>query len=182
MPKLPSSLKWLIDRRGRVAGEIKKIEQQLAQCHRVIDTYKQLDNDVAVLRQLLESVDRTLALHEVQVELALIPIIRSQEATRLPRGLLTKSILEYFRTTGNHVVSSRELSDFVLRRLHSLGYSISHKDLARRLKYRLQTMRRNGCVIRHHDQRTQSHGLWSLVERQFSLDIQILDGAPGSTP
>lgn len=65
MPRLPPSLKWLIDRRGRVAGELKKIERQLAKCQQAIDTYKQLDSDLAVLKQLLESVDRTLVLQQV---------------------------------------------------------------------------------------------------------------------
>lgn len=183
MPRLPPSLKWLIDRRGRVAGELKKIERQLAKCQQAIDTYKQLDSDLAVLKQLLDSVDRTLALHEVQVEADLIPDIRSQEVhIRLPHGLLTRTILEYFRVAEKRIVPSEEITDYVLQRLEYLGHTeVTRSNLRKRLKYSLQRLYYRGHLSRHHDPRTQSCGLWSLVEHEFSLDIQSQDGAPGST-
>jgi hypothetical protein len=96
-----------------VAGEIRKLERELAKCRRVIDTYHQLEKDLAALKQLLDSVDKTVALHEIQVEPELIPAIRSQDIqVRLPHGLLTRTILEYFRTAG--IVSSPRAKSFPL--------------------------------------------------------------------
>ena len=184
MPRTPPSLKWLIDRRGRIDGEIKKIERSLAKCQRLAATCQQLADQLEPLKDLLYSIDKTLSLHDIQIDPALIPSIWGQDTRiRLPHGELTRSILECFRFAEGRVISSGEILDSVSERLDGLGYPLIPRGyLAQRIKVRLRSLYHEGCLIRHHDQQTTTHGLWSLAVREFSLDIQSQGDAPAHTP
>jgi hypothetical protein len=43
-------------------------------------------------------------------------------------------------------------------------------------------MHAEGYLVRHHEPDTKDYGQWSLVDREFTLDIQIPGDGPGSTP
>lgn len=86
-PKIPSSLKWLIDKRARLEGGIKKTRASLA-------TAKQLIEELSKLEEDLAAIDRSLGLHDIQIQIEHIQPIRSHYVRiKLPRGELTKSIL-----------------------------------------------------------------------------------------
>lgn len=159
MPRMPPSLKWLIDRRGRVDGEIKKIERSLAKCQSLIQ-------DLEKLKATLDSVDRTLALHDIQVEPTDIPSIRSHELRLpLPHGELTRLILDCLRANEGLPVSSDLIAEFVAERALELHATvIPWAQLTRSIHDRLKNLHRTGLLIRHHDPLKSAHGIWSIRE------------------
>ena len=110
MPRLPSSLKWLIDRRARVAGEIEKIESLLAECQRLTD-------EILHMKELLASIDQTLALHEVSVDVSLIPAIKSHDfRLKLPHGELTRGILLCLKLGNGTPMNTEAITVFLFSR------------------------------------------------------------------
>ena len=157
MPRLPSSLKWLIDRRARVAGEIEKIEASLAKC-------RMLANELAPLKELLASIDQTMAIHEITIEPALIPVIKSRDVCiSLPYGELTRTILLCLRVNSGEPVSTDQITAFLVARHMDLTANSSPlSDLRESVRYRLKNLCRQGLVYRHHGEKGGSQGLWSL--------------------
>lgn len=157
MSRLPSSLKWLIDRRGRVAGEIEKIERSLSRCQALVD-------DLEKLKAILKSVDETLGLHEIQVDPVNIPNIRSKLLyVNLPYGEISRSILLCLKANIGARVSSDQITDFVaIRAMDFSSTPIPRRQLTISVRNRLQAMHRNGLVVRHHDTTTHTYGRWSL--------------------
>ena len=78
MYKLPTSLHWLIKKRGRIDGSIQKIESYLDKHRQVFEKYQELSNDLLLLKETLASVDKTLELHEIQVDPQFIPTIHGR--------------------------------------------------------------------------------------------------------
>lgn len=157
MPRLPPSLKWLIDRRARVAGEIEKIERLLAKCQSATD-------DLSKLKELLASVDQTLALHEIRVDPEYIRSIRSKDVrVSLPHGELGRAILLCLRSNEGRPVSSEEIIDFVAVRMTDLAApAIPRAQLARSVHNRLQGLHRRGLLNRHHNTSKTYRGIWSI--------------------
>ena len=158
MSRLPSSLKWLIDRRARVAGEIAKIEASLAKCQRLAD-------ELGPLKQLLASIDQAFKLHDVPVDVTLIPTIRSQDfRIQLPRGELTRTVLMCLKLNDGAFVSIDEITAFLVARHMNLEGKISTlSDLRTSVKYRLKDLRKQGLVDLYHKLGKRQTGLWSLA-------------------
>ena len=120
MPRLPSSLKWLIDRRGRVDGEIKKIEASLAKCQRLATALEDL-------KARLASIDATMDLHEIQIDPKNIPTIRSQYVrVNLPHGELTRSIVLCLKLNEGLPISTEAITSFVVARCADLDTEQEH--------------------------------------------------------
>lgn len=159
MPRLPPSLKWLIDRRARVAGEIEKIESSLAKCQRLAD-------EIALLKQMLASIDQTLSLHDISIDVTLIRSIKSQYVRlNLPHGALTRAILHCLKENSDAPCTTDAVTAFVAARHESLrGEETSVADLRQSVRYRLKDLCRQQLVERHHDPVWPEIGLWSLKE------------------
>jgi hypothetical protein len=160
MPRLPSSLKWLIDRRGRIDGEIKKIEASLAECRRLAE-------DLDRLKDLLASVDQTLSLHDIRIDPIYIPTIRSHEVrVNLQYGELTRGILLFLRLNQGQAVTTSEITSFIALRYAELNTeSISFAQLKSSVRYRLKSICRTGTIQRHHTHHTgRRDGEWSLAD------------------
>lgn len=157
MPRLPSSLKWLIDRRARVAGEIEKIERLAAKCQRLLD-------EMRPLQDLLAAVDQTLGLHDIAVDVSLIPSIKSQDVRiNLPHGELTRSILLCLQINAGVPVSTDEIAAFIVARHADLECVASPAVALRRsVRYRLKNLCREGLVVPHHSLGGRQVGFWSL--------------------
>lgn len=78
MLRLPSSIDWLIKKRGRVDGSIQKIEEYLYRNKRVFEKYQQLTSELTLLRTTLASIDQTLRLHKLQIYPENIPTIHGR--------------------------------------------------------------------------------------------------------
>lgn len=158
-PRIPPSLKWLIDKRARLDGEIKKTRESLQKAQLLIDELKQLECDLA-------AIDRTLGLHEIHVQTDDIPPIKSHYARiNLPRGELTRSILLCLRLRGEPV-STTEIATFIMVRHKNLEIKneMSRSELGESVRYRLKDLCRQGVVQRNHPLKGASEGMWSLAE------------------
>lgn len=157
MPRLPSSLKWLIDRRARVAGEIEKIERMLAECQRLVD-------DIRPLKDLLTSIDQTLALHEISIDVSLIQPIKSQELRlNLPHGELTRGILLALKLAGGMPMSTDAVTSVVVARYTELSAEpISATELRTSVRYRLKNLCAQGLVKRQRSGNGARTPTWTL--------------------
>lgn len=167
MPRLPSSLKWLVDKRGRIDGEIKKIESSLAKCQKLMDSLEEL-------KVRLASIDRTLELHEVKIDPQYIPTIHSHEVrVSLPRGELTRSILLCLKLNNGNPVGTNDIAKFLAARHAELdSIPTDFKQLRTSVRYRLKNLCNDGVVVRHHLFKFQQkvpyanreEGLWTLAD------------------
>ena len=168
MPRLPSSLKWLIDRRARVAGEIEKIEGLLAKCKRLAD-------EIIPLKELLSSIDHTLALHEVSVDVSLIPSIKSQDLRlALPHGELTRGILLSLKLAEGRPMTTDAVTAFMVARYTDLNAAPSSAtELRMSVRYRLKNLCAQGLVKRAREGNRTRNAAWILNDTDsFSADSE----------
>src|SRR5450830_1483170 len=122
MHRLPTSLHWLIEKRGRIDGSIQKIESYLDRHQRAFKKYQDLTNNLLLLKETLASVDSALQLHKLKVDPQFIPTIHGlNDVTDLRYGELTQFILERLEIGKGQSVSSREIVDFILERMKTQG-------------------------------------------------------------
>lgn len=157
--RIPSSLKWLIDKRARLDAEIKKTEKSLAKA-------KELIKDLESLKTSLKAIDRSLALHEIEVDVSLIRPVRSYYVrVNLPHGELTRCILSCLRKhASDGPVRMSEIVSFIEARYEEIGTKpLPRSQLRRSIHYRMKNLAARGVVIRHHPPKTSKEGLWSLA-------------------
>lgn len=158
--KTPSSLKWLVDKRARLAGTIARYENE-AKAARLFAEGRESRNKE--LRKDLRAIDRALAMHEVGVDPKMISAIGTQKEPRLlPRGHLTRRILTCLRRANGEWRSTLEVMTYVVT---SSGIEI---DVANQAHVRLCVRRRlknlhvAGRVVRQHGRQTSREGSWKL--------------------
>lgn len=158
-PKIPSSLKWLIDKRARLDAEIQKTRKSLSSAKQLIDDLSKLEEDLA-------AIDRSLGLHEIHVQVENIQPIRSHYVrVKLPRGELTKSILLCFRLREGAPVRMTEIVSFIEARHSELDASAGSRAVFHRSVHnRLKALYREGRLKRHHPPKCNTEGLWSLSD------------------
>lgn len=157
--RIPSSLKWLIDKRARIDAEIKKTRASLKTAEALIKELSGLEEDLA-------AIDRSLGLHEIKIEVENIPPVRSHYVRiKLPHGELTRSILLCLRLQEGTPVSMSAIAAFIEARHADLtAEKESRAALHRTIHYRLKNLYRSGVLQRHHPAETNSEGLWSLKD------------------
>lgn len=133
MAKTPSALKWMIDRRARLLGEIKKIEKRYGA--REIELQKEIDDlhaqmkirqkklariqsvhsgQIELRQRDLASIDNAMGQHQILVDTDLICPIRTQEnAWLLPPGAMTRYILRALKEASGEVLTTNEVALFV---------------------------------------------------------------------
>lgn len=133
MIKIPSALKWMLDRRARLLGEIQKTEKRqrhreeaLSQAINVIEArLKTLKRRLqvsrtgtplrlAALKVDLAAIDNAMGQHRVMVDAESIPAIKSQDNPwHLPRGQITRSILRCLREAEGAELTTSEIALYV---------------------------------------------------------------------
>lgn len=158
-PKIPSSLKWLIDKRARLDAEIQRTQKSLASA-------KQLIGDLSKLEQDLAAIDRSLGLHDIQVRVENIKPVRSHYVrVNLPRGELTRSILLCLRLRDGAPARMGEIVSFIEARHGDLSASVGNRAVFHRSVHnRLKALFREGRLKRHHPPSGNAEGLWSLID------------------
>jgi len=131
--KTPSSLKWLINKRARLHGEISRIElrqpdrieiaaQRLMIAEQEVESARRLlhyERDLAgshlqKLKENLHTIDATLGLHEIQIDPHIIRPIRPRDMkTILPYGKITRLIFEYLGASNGKPVTTTEFAIFI---------------------------------------------------------------------
>lgn len=157
-PRIPSSLKWLIDKRARLDAEIQRTKASLATAKALIEELSKLETDLA-------AIDRSLRLHEIQVDTDNIRPVRSHYIRiKLPHGELTRSILLCLRKRRGEPVSKSEIAAYIEARHFDLTLSQgTRRLLLSSIHNRCKNLCRDGILKRHHSPDTGEEGLWSLA-------------------
>lgn len=160
--RIPSSLKWLIDKRARLDAEIQKTQSSLVKAKKLL---KELSN----LKKSLSAIDQALSLHEIEVDVSLIQPVKTQyKRINLPHGELTRSILMCLRLyEGKRPVGMSEIAAFISSRYPNLSDDNLHRiTLSRSVHYRLKDLAARGVIVRHHDPKSSHEGIWSLADEE----------------
>lgn len=102
------SMAWLIRERAKLKGKIEAIQRKM----------EALPREMLELQTLLESLDRTFPLHEVQVEPKGIHGKQPKKPSVGPYGALTKHVLRQLREAGGPVYTAEIALSFA--RAHSI--------------------------------------------------------------
>lgn len=96
--RTPSSLKWLIDKRSRLAGLLSQLIQEQTELDARLEIAKER---IATVQRQLQALDCTFELHEVQIEPQEIAPVSPQKKTWLmPHGRMSRLILNALRDHG----------------------------------------------------------------------------------
>lgn len=157
--RTPSSLKWLIDIRARLAGEIKKVEASTARAQNLLEELKRLQVE-------LSAVDITLGLHDIKVELdAIQPVSSPTVRINAPYGALTKNILTCVRLHLDQGVRTSSVVAFVAARLADPDAPPQDiRQLRHAISHRLRGLKEEGVLENHNPKVKCGEGLWTIVK------------------
>lgn len=162
--RTPSSLKWLIVKRARIAGTLLKFEVERAG---LIDRLGYLEKRVATLTQQLAALDQTFELHDISLEPTTIRPVQPQMRKRLlPWGHLGRVILGELRKADGWL-STSEIFAKVVACATEVEHS-SYEEVRHAVRRRLGTLAKTGWLERKtyvaenskHDGRSET--LWRL--------------------
>jgi hypothetical protein len=110
--RIPPSLKWLIDKRARIHGEILRKNRQ----HQI--NFEDGTKSLKCLQEDIQAIDRVIGLHDIHVNPSDIPPIRPQICKfKLPYGMATRLIYEYFRQSQDEYSSTPMIVDYAARKI-----------------------------------------------------------------
>lgn len=165
---IPPSLKWLIDKRARLAGDIAKTKKALSRVEHLVIKLRSLED-------ALEAIDNSLKLHEIQINIEYIKPINTQVyRMKFPSGFIRNYVLEYLiNSIGGAPVPKPQIVES-LRSKH-LAFDVKplpYGQASRAISMALAYHHREGRVIRHHPISTRSEGTWSLSEAMIAVHSQ----------
>lgn len=157
--RTPSSLKWLIDKRSRLLGEIakyesedqvKKAQTELKQAQYRLTYEKSIRPKlISVLQSELAAIDIALGLHEVQINPEAIPKTHTYDTPRkLPHGSMTRSIFEGLKLAGGHAMTTTDIAVFIAIKNGIDPTDSGFYDIRESVRYRLKNLESNGKVER----------------------------------
>lgn len=114
-PTTPSSLKWLMNRRARLSGEITKTEKAHQE---TVAAFKKVEDDylraIHALNVDLNATDHLIRQHEVGIDPNLIKPIRSQESSLAIRyGSITRAIYQCFKVGKGKPCNATQVELFI---------------------------------------------------------------------
>ena len=157
--RIPPSLKWLIDKRARISGEIHKTKKSLDKAHELI-------NEMRDLEQTLSAIDTTLALHELQIDKTLIrPINSHYIRLKIVYGGINHAVLTCLKLySDGPPVSKSAINNFVIAKYYDPDESIiPFNQISRSVHESLKRFNADGRVIRFHYPKSNQEGLWKLT-------------------
>jgi hypothetical protein len=176
--RIPSSLKWLVNRHARLVTEIKRSERQLLLRE---ELHQQLlwDNSRAVeastinlqcrkahLNQLkadLNIIDSTLLIHDIPINPALIAPINTQTSARMFRyGNITSLIFSCLKYANCEYRSTSEITAFVVTHLERAISVEEQKFMRDAVGKRLRKLRADGKVMEVPQAKTIFDKRWKL--------------------
>lgn len=156
--RTPSSMAWLIRRRGAVQGLIDKYHQQ----------QQKLPDQIAKAEAELAALDQVIPLHEVKVDPSTIKGTRQKSAPVAAYGELTSFILKNLRETGHTPLCTKTLTNLFLQNKDMPITTTNTTRVGTAMRNRLKKMSDGGIVVAHHDRTpTGGAGLWTLHPKFF---------------
>lgn len=191
--RTPPSLNWLLDKRARIHGEIIKFEkshsqavvqakQQVLAAENSLDqARKKLSNIESIGPRILESlhkdlqaIDKTMGLHDIQINPDVISPICTPDAEKLlPFGALTRSIFEGLKLADGKSMTTFEIVDFVIVR-NGLKLSEEGKQaIYDKTRYRLKLLCNDKKIRRIHQVKGAIIGRWALADDPSLLNSAL---------
>lgn len=142
--KIPSSLKWLVNKRARTANEL-----ELHRRHLDVINAEILDLEPLIqsMQADLDAIDRTISMHEIQLNPEKIPNIRSKPRhTSFANKDITKLMFSYLRFQGELWSPTSQIAAYVWRAAGFPGEYSPEFRLA--IRYRLRDQVRANKIER----------------------------------
>ena len=158
--KIPSSLNWFIKKHARLSGEIVRTKKRLKKVQALVDHLRKLESDRDVL-------EKTLALHEIQIDINLIRPVRPRKfRLPFPKGHNVNFVFEYLKTNSKErIVSKSEIVEALkIKYFEHYSPNLPHVNFTDAVAEALHRHLRAGRVVRCHNLVTSSDGLWQLAE------------------
>jgi len=159
--RIPPSLKWLIDKRARLDGEIVALEKSIRQFEQLSGKFRKLEqlikrvevliSELEESRVNLAAIDRALGLHDIQVEIENIAPIRSgkRKYLELPHGGIGKMLLTRLKQLKGKATLTDDLAAYIADFAHDLGLETYDKARIRQIvRYRLKGLATAGVIQR----------------------------------
>ena len=180
--KTPPSLKWLINKRARLHGELLALQKaqpkQLSLLNESVDLaasylrlakfnlFKLLESfkTIPALLKEIEALDTVLGIHEVKINTSLIQPVRSNGFKRcIPYGDLTKSIVECLSDDIDTPKSSSEITYYISVK-YGLDANLSNiKEFKVYVGNRLKNICKAGKINRTQTRVGNKDAKWTLV-------------------
>jgi hypothetical protein len=180
--RTPPSLKWLIDKKSRLLGELAKLDrrrpallskhaanvldakQKLLEAETTYEVHsKRLERLEKRIKEDIEAIAHAMTLHDVQIDQDLIPARASQEAHRPHHyGSLTRAIYRVLKVANGAPISATDVALELEREQRTELTSAEFSDLRGRVRHRLKALCAQGKVHRLHEAKTQLEGRWIL--------------------
>lgn len=159
--RTPSSLKWLVDKRARLAGHIVQIKRKAdAARQRAAD----LESSAQATLRDLEAIDRILGLHDICVPPEVIrPVRMTSDGPLLQRGHVSRNVLACLRDAAGDWRSTTEVLLFVGSQGKAMHDDVRYADLRLRVRKCLQAHCSAGRVVRRNSPSTNVEGYWALA-------------------
>lgn len=161
--RIPSSLKWLVNRHARLITEIKRSEKQLLirdELHQQLLWDNRRAEEVSAvnlqcrkahLKQLksdLKIIDSTLLIHDIPINPEFITPINTQTSVRLFKfGDITRLIFRCLKYASGEYRSTSEIAAFVITHLERNVSTEEHKFIRLSVAKRLKKLRTEGKIL-----------------------------------
>jgi len=159
--RIPSSLNWLIDKRARLAGEIQRTKKTLLKVQHLVNKLKELET-------ALEAIDKSLGLHEIQIDIQNIKPIKSHRfRSKFQHGEINNLVLSYLISkSGEDPISKSDILEYInLKHLEIDPEPLSYIQLSHCVKRSLNRLLRLNCISRCHHPITNQIGHWRVNEK-----------------
>jgi hypothetical protein len=152
----PPALKWLAEKRARIAGKLDQRERTLTE----------LQSRVAKLRDDLAALDRTLSVYDSQIDALAIQPVYAWKGKYGKRGALKQFIAQVVESRSPETISTDQLALLAMAHF-ALDFPTSvlrKRWQTNTLLNALKDLREAGKVERLHDLHTGTVGLWRWAQ------------------
>lgn len=164
--RIPPALSWLSKKRAHLAGEINRLESQLAGfLNEQARAREHQESVIATLQEDLRAVDAVFALHEIQINPENIAPVRPKTARKvIAWGEITRGIYRYLATLKGAEASTREVAVYIAICNDVDVLSPAFRQLRYATRQRLRRLALEKRIQRIHCPTGNSEGRWASFE------------------
>jgi hypothetical protein len=173
----PSSLKWLIDKYVKLAGQVQRKQDQINDYKVLIADYR---TDIRELRKQLAQVEAVMRLHEIQIDPKDLRPVRPHESKAVTRyGGITSVAVSTLRSSETKTATTREIVAAVIRTYPEPPKIETQRLIQHRVRIRLCIMAQQGYLVRLPRRGPFDPCSWHLakVPPQNPSESPVADGA-----
>jgi hypothetical protein len=154
-PRTPSSLKWLIEKRKHLHGELIYVREKVqVLIEQEKGKEKKLEADI-------EAIDRIIRLHDVGIDPSKLPstsIYRKRHSFKY--GELTRLIYKCLGSSDGNGLTTHQITDYVvLQKNFEIPSKSAYKELQLTVRYRLKALRQGRRLV---NETIKGKVLWRL--------------------